>query len=97
MLLSLAASECGRRRLIREVAVLLVVSLIAVDGKVPLGRVVMGGRGGTECLWRDTMYHSYQCPMALVTLYVLSSTSIASLFCSQCTPGIAPLLLAMHC
>ena len=65
MLLSLAASECGRRRLIREVAVLLVVSLIAVDGKVPLGRVVMGGRGGTECLWRDTMYHSYQCPMAL--------------------------------
>ena len=25
---------------------LLVVSLIAVDGKVPLGRVVMGGSGG---------------------------------------------------
>ena len=46
MFLSLDASECGRRRLIREVAVLLVVSLIAVDGKVPLGRVVMGGRGG---------------------------------------------------
>ena len=41
MFLSLDASECGRRRLIREVAVLLVVSLIAVDGKVPLGRVVM--------------------------------------------------------
>ena len=46
MFLSLDASECGRRRLIREVAVLLVVSLIAVDGKVPLERVVMGGRGG---------------------------------------------------
>ena len=46
MFLSLDASECRRRRLIREVAVLLVVSLIAVDGKVPLGRVVMGGRGG---------------------------------------------------
>ena len=46
MFISLDASECGRRRLIREVAVLLVVSLIAVDGKVPLGRVVMGGRGG---------------------------------------------------
>ena len=46
MFLSLDASECGRKRLIREVAVLLVLSLIAVDGKVPLGRVVMGGRGG---------------------------------------------------
>ena len=46
MFLSLDASECGRRRLIREVAVMLVVSLIAVNGKVPLGRVVMGGRGG---------------------------------------------------
>ena len=46
MFLSLDAFECGRRRLIREVAVLLVVSLIVVDGKVPLGRVVMGGRGG---------------------------------------------------
>ena len=46
MFLSLDASDCGRRRLIREVAVLLVVSLIAVDSKVPLGRVLMGGRGG---------------------------------------------------
>ena len=45
MFLSLDTSECGRRRLIREIAVLLVVSLIAVDGKAPLGRVVVGGRG----------------------------------------------------
>ena len=44
MFLSLEVSDCGRR-LIREVAVLLLVLLIVADGKVPLGRAVMGGRG----------------------------------------------------
>ena len=46
MFLSLEVSDCGRRRLIREAAVLLLVLLIVADGKVPLGRAVMGGRGG---------------------------------------------------
>ena len=34
-----------KKEALREVAALLVVLLIVVDGKVPLGRVVMGGRG----------------------------------------------------
>ena len=49
MFLSLEVSDCGRRRLIREVAVLLLVLLIVADGKVPLGRAVMGGREDFTC------------------------------------------------